>query len=32
MGGIRRGAGHVRQLIVLADGAAWICYPDKHED
>jgi hypothetical protein len=26
--GIRRGAGHVRQLTVLGDGAAWICYPD----
>ena len=26
--GIRRGAGHVRQLTILGDGAAWICYPD----
>ena len=26
--GIRRGAGHVRQLTVIGDGAAWICYPD----
>jgi len=26
--GIRRGAGHVRQLTVLGDGAHWICYPD----
>ena len=26
--GIRRGADHVRQLTVLGDGAAWICYPD----
>jgi hypothetical protein len=25
---IRRGADHVRQLTVLGDGAAWICYPD----
>ncbi len=24
----RRGAGHIRQLIILGDGAAWICYPD----
>jgi hypothetical protein len=24
----RRGAGHVRQLTTLGDGAAWICYPD----
>jgi hypothetical protein len=26
--GIRRGAEHVRQLTVIGDGAAWICYPD----
>jgi hypothetical protein len=26
--GIRRGAGHVRQLTFIGDGAAWICYPD----
>jgi hypothetical protein len=26
--GIRRGADHVRQLTILGDGAAWICYPD----
>ena len=26
--GIRRGAGHVRQMTILGDGAAWICYPD----
>ncbi len=26
--GIRRGADHVRQLAILGDGAAWICYPD----
>jgi hypothetical protein len=26
--GIRRGARHVRQLTILGDGAAWICYPD----
>jgi hypothetical protein len=26
--GIRRGAAHVRQLTILGDGAAWICYPD----
>ena len=26
--GIRRGADHVRQLTVIGDGAAWICYPD----
>ena len=26
--GIRRGAGHVRQLTIPGDGAAWICYPD----
>jgi hypothetical protein len=26
--GIRRGAGHVRQMTVIGDGAAWICYPD----
>ena len=26
--GIRRGAHHVRQLTILGDGAAWICYPD----
>jgi hypothetical protein len=26
--GIRRGAGHVRQLTILGEGAAWICYPD----
>jgi hypothetical protein len=26
--GIRRGAGHARQLTILGDGAAWICYPD----
>jgi hypothetical protein len=25
--GIRRGARHVRQLTILGDGAAWICYP-----
>ncbi len=25
--GIRRGADHVRQLTVIGDGAAWICYP-----
>ena len=25
---IRRGADHVRQLTILGDGAAWICYPD----
>ena len=24
----RRGCGHIRQLIVPGDGAAWICYPD----
>ena len=24
----RRGAGHVRQLTILGDGAHWICYPD----
>ena len=24
----RRGASHVRQLTILGDGAAWICYPD----
>ena len=24
----RRGAGHVRQLTILGDGAVWICYPD----
>jgi hypothetical protein len=26
--GIRRGADHVRQLTIIGDGAAWICYPD----
>jgi len=26
--GIRRGADHVRQLTILGDGAAWICYPE----
>jgi hypothetical protein len=26
--GTRRGADHVRQLTILGDGAAWICYPD----
>ncbi len=26
--GIRRGAHHIRQLTILGDGAAWICYPD----
>jgi hypothetical protein len=26
--GIRRGADHIRQLTVIGDGAAWICYPD----
>jgi hypothetical protein len=26
--GIRRGAEHVRQLTIIGDGAAWICYPD----
>jgi hypothetical protein len=26
--GICRGAAHVRQLTILGDGAAWICYPD----
>jgi hypothetical protein len=26
--GIRRGAGHVRQMTIIGDGAAWICYPD----
>jgi hypothetical protein len=25
--GIRRGTDHVRQLTVIGDGAAWICYP-----
>jgi hypothetical protein len=25
--GIRRGADHVRQMTVIGDGAAWICYP-----
>jgi hypothetical protein len=24
----RRGAEHIRQLVFLGDGAAWICYPD----
>ena len=24
----RRGAGHIRQLVILGDGAHWICYPD----
>ena len=24
----RRGADHIRQLVILGDGAAWICYPD----
>jgi hypothetical protein len=24
----RRGAAHIRQLVILGDGAAWICYPD----
>ncbi len=24
----RRGAGRIRQLVFLGDGAAWICYPD----
>ncbi len=24
----RRGADCIRQLVVLGDGAAWICYPD----
>jgi hypothetical protein len=24
----RRGAAHVRQLVILGDGAPWICYPD----
>ena len=24
----RRGAGHIRQLTILGDGAHWICYPD----
>jgi hypothetical protein len=24
----RRGAGHVRQMVMLGDGAVWICYPD----
>ena len=24
----RRGAGHIRQLTILGDGAPWICYPD----
>ena len=26
--GIRRGAGPVRQMTILGDGAPWICYPD----
>ena len=26
--GIRPGADHVRQLTILGEGAAWICYPD----
>jgi len=26
--GIRRGAERVRQLTIIGDGAAWICYPD----
>jgi hypothetical protein len=26
--GIRRGAHHIRQLTIVGDGAAWICYPD----
>ena len=26
--GIPRGADHIRQLTILGDGAAWICYPD----
>ena len=25
--GIRPGADHVRQLTILGEGAAWICYP-----
>jgi len=25
---LRRGGDHVRQLTILGDGAAWICYPD----
>jgi hypothetical protein len=24
----RRGAAHIRQMVILGDGAAWICYPD----
>jgi len=24
----RRGSQHIRQLVVLGDGAVWICYPD----
>jgi hypothetical protein len=24
----RRGAGQIRQLTILGDGAVWICYPD----
>jgi hypothetical protein len=27
-GARRRGAGCIRQMVILGDGAAWICYPD----